>query len=162
MGSGSLVAEIQEPTDLTLRAERFGSDGSELPWESLHSGIGIVALLDCFDFSTALPRQEIQSKYFTKADLYANKGCEISIGPNQTDCFGLVRVCCERQPLPRKNDSFRVILVEHGNIELISGDTRFMLHQGDEVFVPHGVREYQLAAQSAYAAVLEYIPPAAK
>ncbi|WP_303193894.1 hypothetical protein, partial [Ruthenibacterium lactatiformans] len=48
----------------------------------------------------------------------------------------------ERQPLLRKNDSFRVIVVERGSIELVSGDTCFVVKRGDEIFVPHGVKEY--------------------
>ena len=56
MGANSLVAEIQEPTDITLRAEYIRPDGSRLPPESLHGGAGMEALLDCFDFSAAAPR----------------------------------------------------------------------------------------------------------
>ena len=50
LGAHSLVAELQEPVDITLRAERFRPDGSELPEESMHLGIGYDGLLDCFDF----------------------------------------------------------------------------------------------------------------
>lgn len=159
LGGGCLVAEIQEPTDLTLRAERFRPDGSELPWESLDSGIGMDALLDCFDFSTALPREVIRQKYFTKPAKQPETGEEILIGPKQTDCFGLIKVHCGQTVVDRKNDSFRVLLVEHGCVELVAEKTIFSLQQGQEVFVPNAVKEYQLIGKSPDASLLECVPP---
>ncbi len=162
LGGGCLTAEIQEPTDLTLRAERFRPDGSELPWESLDSGIGMDALLDCFDFSTALPREEIHARCFVRPECNRVTGEEILIGPEQTDCFGLIKVECGKEPRRRTNDSFRVLLVEQGSVLLTAGQTAFALTRGEEVFVPSGVQEYSLTAQSDAAVVLECVPPSGK
>ena len=66
MGANSLVAEIQEPTDITLRAEHIRPDGSRLPPESLHGGAGMEALLHCFDLSGAAPQEAVREKYFLR------------------------------------------------------------------------------------------------
>ena len=46
MGSGSLVAEIQEPVDITLRAEYIRPDGSRLPKESMYGAAGMNSIRD--------------------------------------------------------------------------------------------------------------------
>ena len=50
IGAGCFLAEIQEPTDLTLRTERIGPNGDKLPDQSCHQGIGFEKMLDCFDY----------------------------------------------------------------------------------------------------------------
>ena len=81
------------------------------------------------------------------------------IGPAATDCFGLVRVRA-LGPCPRKNPSFRVLLVEKGEGELSGGGVTLPLKQGTEVFVPAGVGGYTLTPKGDELAVLECIPPA--
>lgn len=161
MGANSLVAEIQEPTDITLRAEYIRPDGSRLPPESLHGGAGMEALLDCFDFSAAAPKEAVREKYFLAPARRAIPGGEETtlIGPAATDCFGLVRVRA-LGPCPRKNPSFRVLLVEKGEGELSGGGVTLPLKQGTEVFVPAGVGDYTLTPKGDELAVLECIPPA--
>ena len=159
IGAGSLVAEIQEPTDITLRAERIRPDGSELPPESLHSGAGMDALLDCFDFSWALPAGAVRERCFLRPEARMLPGGEaqVLVGPEKTPYFGLVRLVCTG-PCRRRNAPFRVLLVERGCGWLEGGGERLPLRQGTEVFVPHGVKEYALVPQGELA-VLECVPP---
>lgn len=162
MGANSLVAEIQEPTDITLRAEYIRPDGSRLPPESLHGGAGMDALLDCFDFSCAAPREAVRERYFLWPERRAVPGgVETTlVGPAATCCFGLVRLALTG-PCPRQNPAFRVLLVEQGGGELSGGGVTLPLHQGAEVFVPAGVGEYTLTPTGKGLAVLECIPPLA-
>lgn len=161
LGAGSLVAEIQEPTDITLRAERIRPDGSELPPESLHSGAGMDALLDCFDFSWALPAAAVRERCFLRPARRSVPGGaeETLIGPAQTPYFGLTRVAAAA-PCLRENGAFRVLLVESGKGWLQGGGERLPLARGTEVFVPHGVRRYTLVPEGGLA-VLECEPPRA-
>lgn len=161
MGANSLVAEIQEPTDITLRAEYIRPDGSRLPPESLHGGAGMEALLDCFDFSAAAPKEAARKKYFLAPVQRPVPGGEETtlIGPAATGCFGLARVCAHG-PCPRQNPSFRVLLVEKGEGELSGGGVTLPLRRGTEVFIPAGVGEYTLRPNGDELAVLESIPPA--
>ena len=81
------------------------------------------------------------------------------IGPAATDCFGLLRLALTG-PCPRRNPSFRVLLVEKGEGELAGGGVTLPLEQGTEVFVPAGVEDYTLLPKQGELAVLECIPPA--
>lgn len=64
MGNGSLVAEIQQPCPITIRAERIQPDGTVLDEYALHSGIGLNNALNCFNFN-GLPREDTYKKYFS-------------------------------------------------------------------------------------------------
>ena len=62
MGSGVFFAEIQQPTDITLRVERISPDGRMMDDKGLHGGAGEKALFDCFDYH-GCSREEILSRY---------------------------------------------------------------------------------------------------
>lgn len=62
MGSGVFFAEIQQPTDITLRTERISPDGRQMKEQDLHGGAGEDALFDCFDY-TACSLEETLAKY---------------------------------------------------------------------------------------------------
>ena len=161
LGAGSLVAEIQEPSDITLRAECVRPDGSRLPAESLHSGAGMQALLDCFDFAGAAEREAVRSRYFLQPQTQRLAGGlrQVLVGPAQTDYFGLARLCCTG-PCTLRNDSFRVLLVESGQGSLTANGASLPLRRGSEVFVPAGAAEYTLVPGRGGLAVLECTPPA--
>ena len=159
LGANSLVAEIQEPTDITLRAERIRPDGSPLPWESLHSGAGMEALLACFDFAGAGEREAIRARHFLTPQKQSLPGGwqQTLIGPAQTNYFGLTRLCCTG-PMQRQNPGFRVLLVEAGEGILQADKICLPLKQGSEVVLPAGISQYQLLPQGALT-LLECSPP---
>jgi len=128
LGSGSLVAELQEPVDITLRAERFRPDGSELPEESLHSGIGIEAMLDCFDF-TCRTREETEAKIFVAPKtVYAGPGIreDCLLGREVTDRFGMNRIVMSSNggtfEYNKENKPFAAVLVTAGEGRLVVPD----------------------------------------
>ncbi|MEG0854666.1 MAG: mannose-6-phosphate isomerase, partial [Angelakisella sp.] len=159
MGAGSLVAEIQEPTDITLRAERIRPDGSVLPPESLHSGIGMDGLIECFRFDCRDRESTRRAVFVTPTDL--GKGEQQLIGSAQTDCFGLrlVTVSCALQ---KRNSRFVIGLTLSGSGTLTVGDMQLRLHQGSEFFIPNTVQEYSYNADPGETplVLLECDPPA--
>lgn len=50
MGCGVFFAEVQQPTDITLRTERFSPDGRELSDYDLTHGASLEAMFDCFEY----------------------------------------------------------------------------------------------------------------
>lgn len=58
MGTGVFFAEIQQPTDITLRTERCSPDGRVVDDAAIHGGAGEQALFDCFDYG-GCTREEI-------------------------------------------------------------------------------------------------------
>ncbi|EJX09913.1 phosphomannose isomerase-like protein [gut metagenome] len=159
LGAGSLVAEIQQPIDLTLRAERFRPDGSALAPESLHSGAGMDALLDCFDFSWAADREQVRKRCFKHHAPKALAGGSVQriLGSDETDRFTMDRIRCTGR-LTRASAPFRVLLAEKGEGFVEAGGERLAFQKGQEMFLPAGIREYTLLTQTELC-VLECAPP---
>ncbi|MBR1972100.1 MAG: class I mannose-6-phosphate isomerase [Oscillospiraceae bacterium] len=94
MGSGVFFAEIQQPTDITLRVERVSPDGRMMDDKGLHGGAGEKALFDCFDYH-GCSREEILSRYklrlredtvvdnalFWMRDIRVSQSCLVRVDP---------------------------------------------------------------------------------
>lgn len=159
LGADSLVAEIQEPTDITLRAERFRPDGSELPEISLHSGIGYEGLLDCFAFEPA-DQETVRERIFLKKNVKIHPWGEERnlIGYETTEMFAMKSVLCH-DACERENHVFMVGLVLKGNGWVEYGDhVRIPVKKGTELFIPHGVKHYRYIPEENME-VLECYPP---
>lgn len=161
LGADSLVAEIQEPVDLTLRAERIRPDGSVLPKESLHGGLGMAVLLDCFDF-TCLEREQAGKRYFVKPQTLAQTGgtrAVCLIGPSTTKCFSMNRITLSGGgEYSAQNHHFVIVFAAAGRGELMVGSQSLKIEKGMEIFIPYGVREYRYLAENSLE-VLECFPP---
>ena len=141
MGAGSLVAEIQEPSDITLRAERFRPDGVELPEYALHSGIGMDGLLDCFDFSPLTSEETRKRIFHSPRTLFESSEGRIQELIDSHFIFSLRRVECNGN-LEGHNDSFVVGLSLAGRGSVRGNGYVQPLNKGSEFFLPHGVKEY--------------------
>jgi mannose-6-phosphate isomerase len=165
LGKDSLVVEIQEPTDITLRAERRRPTGELLPETFLHAGRGMDVLLECFDYECpdfATARRRI---FLDSAQLRSGGGCtEMSlVSRATTDCFAMNSVELEAGAgCARLNRGFAVALVISGEglIKTADGPGE-RIRQGSEVFIPHGVGEYSYEADGGMK-LIECYPPAPK
>ena len=117
MGSDSLVAELQEPVDITLRAEYIRPDGSRLPVESMYGPAGMDGLLDCFHFD-CLPREELLARHrFRPAPGAEEPWRKRLITPEQTPRFYMDEVELRREAHGSAlcvNRGFQVLLVLEG------------------------------------------------
>lgn len=149
IGGGSLVMEIQEPTDITLRAERRRPGGERLPEEFLHAGRGMEVLLDCFDFET-LGREDARKKIFLERQLLSEgQGWQkFAILPYEvTPYFALHEIqLAAGARCEKRNEPFTVVLVLSGEGMLEAEGHRTRLEKGSEIFIPHGVKDYAYVA----------------
>lgn len=161
MGADCLAVEIQEPTDITLRAERIRPDGSVLSERFLDSGIGMEGLLDCFRFPGA-SREAIQKEIFLAPSPIFRDSCAEEtelIGSGQTDCFAMRLITLDHCPdYRRKNTGFAVGLVLEGQGLLHFGDQSIPLRRGTEFFIPHGLQDYFYSTATSLK-LLECDPP---
>ncbi len=155
MGKNSLVAEIQESCAITLRAERFRPDGSELPEESLHSGIGVDAMLTCFDFTTRT-EQETRDAFFVSPKEVAPH--EVALMPEEAiEFFDMHRISCSDR-VEKTNESFVIGFVLEGKGTISCGDFAVDIEQGSEFLIPHGVAKYAYHSDETLT-ILECYPP---
>ena len=150
MGSDSLVAELQEPVDITLRAEYIRPDGSRLPVESMYGPAGMDGLLDCFHFD-CLPREELLARHrFRPAPGAEEPWRKRLITPEQTPRFYMDEVELRREAYGSAlcvNRGFQVLLVLEGEAEFQWEGGSLRARRGEELFVPHGVASYQCTAE---------------
>ena len=150
MGSDSLVAELQEPVDITLRAEYIRPDGSRLPVESMYGPAGMDGLLDCFHFD-CLPREELLARHrFRPAPGAEEPWRKRLITPEQTPRFYMDEVELRREAHGSAlcvNHGFQVLLVLEGEAEFQWEGGSLRARRGEELFVPHGVASYQCTAE---------------
>lgn len=164
LGADALVLEIQEPTDITLRAERIRPDGSVLPEESLHSGIGMDGLLDCFNFDTQVREKTEKRIIIQPKIIHVEEGINLKklITKDTTFCFSMCELTLEQnKQISCKNDRFAVALVLIGNGTIKTGVDSIAVKKGDEIFIPHTIEEYTYFADNPLV-VLECYPPSLK
>ncbi|MFI3215046.1 MAG: type I phosphomannose isomerase catalytic subunit [Eubacteriales bacterium] len=140
MGGGSLVAEIQEPSPITLRAECIRPDGCVMPRESLHSGIGVSNMLNCFDFTTR--SEEETRKTFFVDPIVLNENESQIMPTNMDSFFGMHEITCKTS-YEKTNSSFVVGLVLDGEGTITSNGLTQTIKKGEEFFIPHLVTSYQ-------------------
>lgn len=153
MGGGSLVAEIQEPSPITLRAEHIRPDGSVMPKESLHSGIGITNMLTCFDFTTRTKDETKASFFVTPTKI---NDFEYQIMPQKlAHFFGMHKIICDSS-YTKSSTSFVVGLILNGKGTIIINDTVYLLKKGEEFFIPDAIESYEYTGNLE---VIECYPP---
>ena len=90
IGGGSLMIELQEPSDLMVIPERVTPAGIELAEQKLHGGLGYEKMFDCFVYE-GLPAEETKLKYYRKTSYVPNKFTEI-VDDSLTDkCIGFCK-----------------------------------------------------------------------
>ena len=115
-------AEVQQPTDITLRTERISPAKELLPDESLHGGAGWEALFDCFDYD-GYSLEETMQRYHVLAE------GEIVI---QNHYFTMEKIQCLGKRVV-KSGSWKIAVVinghEKGKEYYLTEDTEFLAGQ---------------------------------
>ena len=123
-------AEVQQPTDITLRTERISPAKELLPDESLHGGAGWDALFDCFDYD-GYSLEEIMQRYYVLPE------GEIVI---RNQYFTMEKIHCLRKRVV-KSGNWKIAVVIDGpgkgkeyylteDTEFLAGQTIILCSQG--------------------------------
>ena len=76
IGSGCMIAEVQEPTDFSFRVEKIISADRVYPEETYHQGIGYEKMYECFDYTgytqdEVINSMKLPSKIKEQTDSYS-------------------------------------------------------------------------------------------
>jgi mannose-6-phosphate isomerase len=85
IGGGSLMIELQEPSDLMVIPERVTPSGITLADSKLHGGLGFSKMFDCFEYK-GFTAEEIKQKYHRNIKFKENELTPI-VAAALTDCF---------------------------------------------------------------------------
>lgn len=90
IGAGCFLAEIQEPTDFTIRIERVTPAGFAVSDELCHQGLGFEKMFDCFSYE-GLTREEARRRWFVPAR-QMDENRRLLIGKPETSLFSLYEI----------------------------------------------------------------------
>ena len=142
IGAGCFLAEIQEPTDYTVRTERTTPSGLQVADFMCHQGLGFTRMFDCFHYG-GLSLADTLTAYRLVPQEEVLPGCRIRhiIYPAVTDMFAMDMVTvtgtsqfCER--------SFYGIYVLEGEGTLNGQPIR----KCDHFFIPAACRDVEVTA----------------
>jgi mannose-6-phosphate isomerase len=146
IGSGSMIAEIQEPTDITFRVEKISHPGKTYPEETYHQGVGYKKMFDCFDYTTFSKEEVLKKtkvKHITEKTGINSVKTEI-INKDDTPFFSMDRVVIGNSGSWQLDNSMGfascVILEGRGTITHLS--KTYTLNRSDEVFLPCSDESY--------------------
>lgn len=134
IGKGCFLLEIQEPSDYTMRAETTTVAGERLTPMQIHYGVGIDAMLDCFNY-TPRTREEVKEMFFLKprADSQ-NPDITHLVTYADTQCFKLDKLKTKCSSLI--NECFTTVISLKNGGTLGFEDTEYPLRRGDKFFIP--------------------------
>ncbi len=158
IGSGCMLAELQEPTDFTLRTERQTPSGLKFKDETIHLGLGFDKMFDCFNFETftydeILKRCQIPSKVIDENDDYKH---EILIGDDTTSRFAMEAVSVHSKAFLPAHESFYVIKCLNGTGVMKCKDKKYTIERGKEFFVPANSESIEIDGNVK---ILMFLPP---
>ncbi|HKJ78521.1 MAG TPA: type I phosphomannose isomerase catalytic subunit [Prolixibacteraceae bacterium] len=142
IGKGTLVAEIQQTSDVTYRIYDYGRKDNEGKERELHTDLA----LDAIDFS-------YKNEYKTKYEAKLNKEVELVSCPYFTT--NLFEFSQEVVQDYNKLDSFIIYMNLDGEFEIEYQGGRERINKGETVLVPANIEHYRLVPVSEKVKTLE-------
>lgn len=139
IGQGCFMLEIQEPTDITLRAER-NVGGIEIEEREAFQGLSLNDFLNCFKFET-LSATDVLQKYRLNPHLIKKipgHGQEQwLIRYSDTPYFAVRSINIESSWKMSGCESFHILLITSGKGCLSGSDFSQIIKRGDSFLVPN-------------------------
>lgn len=133
IGAGTLIAEIQQTSDITYRLYDFDRKDAQGNLRELHVDLAV----DAINYDTS----ETQKKY-SKLENSANKVVECEyFSTNVIPLNGTI-------VLPANTKTFRVYMCAEGNFDLKLNDIVYEYQIGDTILIPAFVKEFEIVGKA--------------
>ncbi|MBC7525583.1 MAG: class I mannose-6-phosphate isomerase [Flavobacterium sp.] len=133
IGAGTLIAEIQQTSDITYRLYDFDRKDAQGNLRELHVDLAV----DAINYDTI----ETQKKY-SKLENSANKVVECEyFSTNVIPLNGTI-------VLPANTKTFRVYMCAEGNFDLKLNDIVYEYQIGDTILIPAFVKEFEIVGKA--------------
>lgn len=133
IGAGCLLAEIQEPTDITIRMEKTMASSGKVPDIMCHNGLGFEKMFDCFDYTPGWEHCRISPTMLEDNENYTMREL---ISYQDTDAFSMQEIRVYKRWQTAQADRFCLLVVLSGSGTLCAGEQQIPLKQSDYLFVP--------------------------
>ena len=161
LGAGVFMVEIQEPSDLVVRFE-FARAGYVLPESARFMDRGLDFALTVFNLAPLTGDDLALRVRCTPRRLRAlgpSSYQDELIGPNQTDCFRVLRSSLDA-PLLKAESGPVIAIVTAGSVTAEVGGEVHHFRTYDKFFLPAGLGPVRFTPAPGGCALLECLPPA--
>ncbi len=149
IGAGCFLAEIQEPTDYTIRVERTTPSGYQVADSMCHQGLGFETMFECFDY-TPMTRSQVQSRWFIPAiTLRQGAGGSVKtlIGYNSTPFFRMDEIRVNQTLTVDGGERFSGLYVLEGQGTMAANGRSAPVKKAQQYFVPAGAGSLTFTAE---------------
>ena len=162
IGEGCFLAEIQEPTDYTMRTELVTPAGLRIHENQCHQGVGYEKMLDCFHYDGASLRETVQRWRSEPVCVLDAPGGRIDslIDERQTKLFSMRRVTVDESLMLEEQGRMRILMVLSGSGKAEIGGDFMPVAQGDVLVARADCPAVQISADEKLT-ILESFPPRA-
>lgn len=133
IGSGCMMVELQEPTDLMVITERVTPSGIKLSDIKLHNGLGFEKMFDCFDYS-GCASEELIDKYLVKP-IHLNEKHSIILRADITDKFAMEEVVVNGEYEFPLHGKYCVAIVLDGEGIIAGANQQVDVARSDRMFI---------------------------
>lgn len=158
IGKGCFLAEVQEPTDYTMRTELITPGGLKIHENQCHQGVGYEKMMDCFHFE-GMSLEETCAKWKSQDEvLYEKDGakhCAI-IDKRYTDLFKMHTISVTGEMPVTSQGQLKTWIVVQGSGTLTTEKESVSVEKGDFILLPASLAEGTLKGEGLF--IMECLP----
>ena len=160
IGAGCFLAEVQEPTDYTMRTELVTPGGLRIHERQCHQGVGYEKMLDCFHYDGESLEQTLARYRSAPRRILETPGGAVDslIDARQTTLFAMRRVTVTSGFALPAEGCMRILIVLEGEGSVRAGEEGLPLRRGDVLAVPANCPALELSATKRLV-LLDSLPP---
>ena len=160
IGQGCFLAEIQEPTDYTMRTELVTPAGLRIHENQCHQGVGYEKMLDCFHYDGESLEDTIARWRSEPLCVLKEEGGQIDslIDERQTKLFSMRRVRVTSQMTLAQQGVMRILMVLSGSGKAKMDGGEMNIAQGDVLLARADCPAIEILADQELT-ILENFPP---
>lgn len=146
IGSGCLLVEIQEPSDITIRLEKTSPSGLQIDDFLIHQGLGFEKMFDIFNYDTFTREETLEIWQVAPEIVKESEGSkEIElIGYKQTPYFRMTQIEVNTNAEVQGEGVFSGLYILSGNATVITGEDHLSVKKGDQLFIPAKVSSFTI------------------
>ncbi len=138
IGKGCFLAEVQEPTDYTMRTELITPGGLKIHENQCHQGVGYEKMLDCFHYDGDDFQETCNKWKITPNTFHNDENGTISsfVDDRYTDLFTMNLIEVKKELPTNQSNQLKIWVIWKGHGEFITGNDKFPLKQGQFYLLP--------------------------
>ncbi len=161
IGAGCFLAEVQEPTDYTMRTELVTPGGLHIHENQCHQGVGYERMLDCFHYDGASLEETCRRWKVDPVDLHGDAGVQVRsyIDKRYTSLFSMKHVTVEQFWTVPRGGRLQIWIVLEGQGVLETEEERLPIRQGDFLLLPAAMPAATVRREGETVRLLACDPP---